>query len=320
MKKPDQPILMPDGQKIPEPVCNLSDADQGLEVLETTSAKEYTYFQMVFRRFLRHKLALTGFIIIGILISLTLLAGIISKYDPTIAVIQDRFIPPFSPGHLLGTDDVGRDVFTRILYGGRISLMIGFITAITAGIIGALLGSASGYFGGWFDSLMMRIVEIFFSIPTLPILITLSKYFGGSPWNIILIMVVFGWAGSTRMVRGLVLQIKQFEYIEASKAIGCSNARIVLRHVVPNTIAIVLVSMTLSIGGAILTESSLSFLGLGVQPDIPTWGNMLSNAMNFMWNAPHLVIWPGLFIFLTILSFNFLGDGLRDALDPKLKV
>jgi len=311
---------MPDGQPVPDPICTLDEMDKGMEVLETTSAKEYTYMQMVLRRFLRHKLALTGFFIIGILVMLTLLAGVISKYDPSIAVIQDRFIPPFSPGHLLGTDDVGRDVWTRILYGGRISLMIGFIAAITGGVIGALLGSASGYFGGWFDSLMMRICEIFFSIPTLPILITLSKYFGGNPWNIILIMVIFGWAGTTRMVRGLVLQIKQYEYIEAAKAIGCSNARIILRHVFPNTLAIVLVSMTLSIGGAILTESSLSFLGLGVQPDIPTWGNMLSNAMNFMWNAPHLVIWPGLFIFLTILSFNFLGDGLRDALDPKLKI
>jgi len=320
MKTPEQPNLMPDGQPIPEPVCNLNEMDNGLEVLETTSAKEYTYVQMVLRRFLRHKLALTGFFIIGILVALTLLAGVISKYDPSIAVIQDRFIPPFSPGHFLGTDDVGRDVWTRILHGGRISLMIGFIASITGGVIGALLGSASGYFGGWFDSLIMRICEVFFSIPTLPILITLAKLFGGSPWNIILIMVVFGWAGTTRMVRGLVLQIKQYEYIEAAKAIGCSNARIILRHVFPNTLAIVLVSMTLSVGGAILTESSLSFLGLGVQPDIPTWGNMLSNAMNFMWNAPHLVIWPGLFIFLTILSFNFLGDGMRDALDPKLKI
>ena len=320
MKTPKKPNFMPDGQPVPEPVCTLDEMDKGMEALETTSAKEYTYVQMVLRRFLRHKLALTGFFIIGILIALTLLAGVISKYDPSIAVIQDRFIPPFSPGHFLGTDDVGRDVWTRILYGGRISLRIGFIAAIAGGAIGALLGSASGYFGGWFDSLIMRVCEVFFSIPTLPILITLSKYFGGSPWNIILIMVVFGWAGTTRMVRGLVLQIKQYEYIEAAKAIGCSNARIILRHVFPNTLAIVLVSMTLSVGGAILTESSLSFLGLGVQPDIPTWGNMLSNAMNFMWNAPHLVIWPGLFIFLTILSFNFLGDGLRDALDPKLKI
>lgn len=320
MNNPKKPNLMPDGTPVPEPVCNLDETNAGIEVLETTTAKEYTYLQMVFHRFLRHKLALTGFIIVGVLIALTLLAPYISKYDPTIAVIQERFIPPFSPRHLLGTDDVGRDVWTRILYGGRISLMIGFSTAITTGIIGALLGSASGYFGGWFDSLMMRICEVFFSIPTLPILILLSKYFGGRPSNIIMIMVAFGWAGTTRMVRGLVLQIKQYEFIEAAKAIGCSNSRIIIRHVFPNTLAIVLVGMTLSIGGAILTESSLSFLGLGVQPDIPTWGNMLSNAMNFMWNAPHLVIWPGLFIFLTILSFNFLGDGLRDALDPKLKI
>jgi peptide/nickel transport system permease protein len=289
--------------------------------LEITSAGEYTYFQMVLRRFMKHKLAIAGFIIVVILILLAVFAFFISKgIDPTKTVIADRFIKPFTPGHLLGTDDVGRDVWTRILYGGRVSLKIGFIVAISGALIGGFLGSASGYFGGWFDSLMMRIVEIMFSIPTLPILITLSSIFGASEWNIILIMVAFGWAGTTRMIRGMVLQIKQNEYIEAAKAIGCSNSRIIIRHVFPNTLAILLVQMTLSIGGAILTESTLSFLGLGVDPSKATWGNMLSNAMNFMWNAPHLVIWPGLFIFLAILSFNFLGDGLRDALDPKLKI
>lgn len=292
-----------------------------LDESEITSAGEYTYFQMVFRRFLKHKLAIAGFIIIVILILLAVFAYFISGgIDPTKAVIADRFIKPFSPGHLLGTDDVGRDVWTRILYGGRVSLTIGFIVSISGALVGGLLGSASGYYGGWFDALMMRFVEIMFSVPTLPILITLASIFGGKIWIIILIMVLFGWAGTTRMVRGMVLQIKQNEYIEAARAIGCSNARIIFRHIFPNTLAILLVTMTLSVGGAILTESTLSFLGLGVDPSTATWGNMLSNAMNFMWNAPHLVIWPGLFIFLAILSFNFLGDGLRDALDPKLKV
>jgi peptide/nickel transport system permease protein len=288
---------------------------------EITSAGEYTYFQMVVRRFMKHKLAIAGFIIVIILLLLALFAFFISGgIDPTKAVIADRFIKPFSPGHLLGTDDVGRDVWTRILYGGRVSLKIGFIVAVSGALIGGILGSASGYFGGWFDALMMRLVEIMFSVPTLPILITLASIWGASEWNIIIIMVAFGWAGSTRMIRGMVLQIKQNEYIEAARAIGCSDSRIILRHIFPNTLAILLVQMTLSIGGAILTESTLSFLGLGVDPSTPTWGNMLSNAMNFMWNAPHLVIWPGLFIFLAILSFNFLGDGLRDALDPKLKI
>lgn len=288
---------------------------------EITSAGEYTYFQMVLRRFMKHKLAIAGFIIVIILVLLALFAPWISGgIDPTKTVIADRFILPFTKGHILGTDDVGRDVFTRILYGGRVSIKIGFLVAISGALIGGFLGSAAGYFGGWFDALMMRLVEIMFSIPTLPILITLSSIFGASEWNIILIMVAFGWAGSTRMIRGMVLQIKQNEYIEAAKAIGCSNSRIIIRHVFPNTLAILLVQMTLSIGGAILTESTLSFLGLGVDPSRATWGNMLSNAMNFMWNAPHLVIWPGVFIFLAILSFNFLGDGLRDALDPKLKI
>jgi peptide/nickel transport system permease protein len=299
--------------------------EQNVTVLdEISSAQEYTFFQMVLHRFLRHKLAITGFIIISILLLLILSSFFLHIIfpglpDPTRADIMKRFLPPFSPGHFFGTDDVGRDVLFRLLIGGRTSLAIGFIAAISGGMVGGIIGSISGYFGGWLDSLIMRIVELFFSTPTLPILVILSRYFGGSPVTILLILVAFNWAGIARMVRGLVLQIKQYEYVEAAKAIGCSNARIILRHVFPNTLAILLVQMTLAIGGSILFESTLSFLGLGVNPAFPTWGNMLSNAQSFLWNAPHLVVWPGLCIFLSILSFNFLGDGLRDALDPKLK-
>jgi peptide/nickel transport system permease protein len=299
------------------------------DLAEISSAGEYTFFQMVKRRFLRHRLAITGLIIISILILLTLSSFLLewsfvrnifpNLPDPTRANISFRLLPPFTPGHLFGTDDVGRDVLFRILYGGRISLSIGFIAAITGGMLGGIIGSISGYFGGWVDSLIMRIVELFFSTPGLPILVILTRYFGGSPLTIVFILVVFGWAGIARMVRGLVMQIKNYEFIEAAKAIGCSNARIIMRHVFPNTLAILIVQMTLAIGGSILTESTLSFLGLGVNPSWPTWGNMLSNAQNYLWTAPHLVIWPGLCIFLSILSFNFLGDGLRDALDPKLK-
>jgi peptide/nickel transport system permease protein len=322
MKRKENTAMKKDAKQNQTPI-----ADSILS--EVTSAKEYTFFQMVLRRFLKHKLAITGMIIISILILLTLSSLLLewsvirnlfpNLPDPTRADIAIRFMPPLTPGHLLGTDDVGRDVLFRILYGGRISLTIGFIAAISGGMVGGIIGSISGYFGGWLDSLIMRIVELFFSTPTLPILVILSRYFGGSPVTIILILVVFGWAGIARMVRGLVMQIKNYEYIEAAKAIGCSNARIIMRHVFPNTLAILLVQMTLAIGGSILFESTLSFLGLGVNPAWPTWGNMLSNAQSFLWNAVHLVIWPGLCIFMAILSFNFLGDGLRDALDPKLK-
>lgn len=291
------------------------------DLTEISSAQEYTYFQMVARRFFKHKLAVIGLVIVSILILLSILAPVFTGgYDYTKTDLLHRFLPPFTEGHLLGTDDVGRDEWTRLLYGGRISLTIGFVCAATGVLVGGLIGSISGYYGGALDSIVMRIVEIFFSIPTLPILVVLARYWGGSMWNIIIILVIFGWAGTARLVRGMVLSIKENEFVEASRAIGCSNARIILRHIFPNTLAILIVSMTLGIGGMILTESSLSFLGIGVDPSTPTWGNMLSNAQNFLWNAPHLVIWPGLFIFLTILSFNFIGDGLRDALDPKLKI
>jgi peptide/nickel transport system permease protein len=284
------------------------------------STKQYSYSQMVWIRFRKHKMAFAGACIVLLLLIGAIFAGWLSGgQNPSYADINLRFLPPFTPGHFLGTDDVGRDVWTRLLYGGRTSLMIGFFVAIPAGLFGGIIGSISGYFGGWVDSFLMRLVEIFFSIPTLPILVTLSSYWGANVWIIVGLLVFFGWAPTARMIRGLVLQIKEYEFIEAAKAIGCSNTRIILRHIFPNTFAILIVQITLRVGGAILSESTLSFLGLGVDPSDPTWGNMLSNAQNFMWNAPHLVIWPGWMIFLTILSFNFLGDGLRDALDPKLK-
>ncbi len=313
-------------QKEEEAIVEERDAIHGIaggiedEAGEVTGNVDYTYAQMVWIRFRKHKMALAGSVIILMLLILTVFAAVwCGGQDPSFTDITYRFLPPFSPGHFLGTDDVGRDVWTRLLYGGQTSLQIGFFIAIPAGLTGGIIGSISGYFGKWVDSLLMRIVEIFFSIPRLPILVVLSSYFGANKANIILLLIVFGWAGTARMIRGLVLQIKNYEFIEAAKAIGCTNTRIIFRHVFPNTLAILIVQMTMAVGGAILAESGLSFLGLGVNPSTPTWGNMLSSAQNFMWNAPHLVVWPGLMIFLTILSFNFLGDGLRDALDPKLK-
>jgi len=291
------------------------------DLTEIGSAKEYTYFQMVAKRFFRHKLAVLGLIIVAMLILLTLFAPFFSRgYDYSKTDLLKRFLPPFTQEHLLGTDDVGRDEWTRLLYGGRISLIIGFVGAITGALIGGLIGSISGYYGRTLDSIIMRIVEIFFCVPVLPILVVLARLWGGSMWNIVVILVIFGWAGTARLVRGMVLSIKECEFIEASRVIGCSDTRIILRHIFPNTLAILLVTITLGIGGIILYESALSFLGIGVDPSTPTWGNMLYNAQNFLWNAPHLVIWPGLFMFLAILSFNFIGDGLRDALDPKLKI
>ena len=220
----------------------------------------------------------------------------------------------------MGTDDYGRDVLARMFFGGRISLFIGFISAISSTLVGALVGLVAGYYGGWADDLLMRFTDAMLSIPTFPLLIALASVLGKGVWQIILVIVIFGWMVDARLVRGLVLSLKEQEYVEAAHAIGASANRIMWRHLFPNTLAVLIVSTTIGIGGAIIYEASISFLGFGVQAPFASWGNMLQNAQQFIWNSPRLIIYPGLAIFMTVLGFNFFGDGLRDAIDPKLKL
>jgi len=229
-------------------------------------------------------------------------------------------LAPPGPGHPLGLDQMGRDAWARLLYGGRVSLTVGLSASILSAIIGLILGLISGYSGRLTDTLIMRFTDMMLSIPVLPLMVVLNAIIRGSVFTIILIITVFGWMGVARLVRGQVLSLKEQEFIEAARAIGASPLRIMIRHLLPNVMAPVIVASTLAISGNIIYEATLSFLGLGVRQPTPSWGNMLNGAQTFMLSAPWLVWWPGLAIFITTLSFNFLGDGLRDALDPRLKI
>lgn len=285
------------------------------------SSDDYTYVGMVFHRLTRHKLAMFGAFMLIVILLFVFVGPLVWRADPNeqIEGLGGMFNVP-SPAHPLGTDDYGRDVLARMFFGGRISLFIGFISAISSTIVGTVVGLVAGYYGGWADDLLMRFTDAMLSIPTFPLLIALASVMGKGIGQIILVIVIFGWMVDARLVRGLVLSLKEQEYIEAAHAIGASANRIMWRHLFPNTLAVLIVSTTIGIGGAIIYEASISFLGFGVQAPFASWGNMLQNAQQFIWNSPRLIIYPGLAIFMTVLGFNFFGDGLRDAIDPKLKL
>lgn len=286
--------------------------------LEGPAPVGQSYGQIALRRLRRHRLAMAGAVVILVMVGVAVLSPWIAPYPPTHIDLVNRMSPP-SWKHPLGTDELGHDVLTRLLYAGRVSLTVGFSAAVASALLGTLVGLVSGFYGGWLDNLLMRFVDIMLSIPDLPILIILARYFGGSLVGIVAVITAFGWMGTARLVRGEVLKLKNADFVEAARALGASNVRIMLRHLVPNALAPVIVAATLAVGGAILTEAALSYLGFGIQPPTPSWGNMLQNAQDFIWRTPLLAFWPGLMIFLTVLCFNFFGDGLRDALDPRLR-
>lgn len=227
-----------------------------------------------------------------------------------------------APMHILGTDGSGHDVLVRLAYGARISLFVSLVTVLLSTVLGIILGSMAGFYGGFVDATIQRIIEIEGSVPQLPILLVLSAFLGnGSPIAIILILTIFGWTGTSRMIRGQFFSIRETEYAEAAKAIGSSDWRIMFRHMLPNALAPIIVSMTIAIGGIIMTESSLSFLGLGINViETPTWGGIINEARQYFMSQPWPSIFSGLMIFLVTLSSNFMGDGLRDAIDPRLKI
>lgn len=277
------------------------------------------YWQIAWRRFKKHRVAMIGGAVILLFIAVSILAPVLTPYEFDAIDLYNRRSPP-TWAHPLGTDDLGHDVLTRLLYAGRISLSVGFSAALAAALFGMVVGGISGYYGGVLDNVLMRFTDIMFSLPDLPILIILARYMGGSVTGIIIVLSAFAWMGTARLVRGEMLKLRAQDFTEAARAIGASDARILLRHLIPNALAPVIVAATLTVGGAILSEAGLSFLGVGIQPPTPSWGNMLQNAQDYVWTTPWLAIWPGAMIFLTVLCFNFLGDGLRDALDPRLKV
>jgi peptide/nickel transport system permease protein len=289
------------------------DTSKNLESYETTSP-----LRDMWVRLKRNKLALFGLFLVVSLILIALFAGVISPYDPIQISLKQSLKPP-SLAHLMGTDVLGRDIFSRIIYGARASLIIGVVATSISLVIGVIVGAISGYYGGWLDSILMRITDVFFAFPFFLLAIAIMTFLGPSFINIFIALGIVGWTNYARLVRGQVMSVKGCDYVEAAHAVGAKDARIIWKHVMPNTLAPIIVYTTMNIGGVILAEAGLSFLGIGVQPPSPSWGLMLSEASNFIFNAPWMVIWPGIAIFLTVLGYNLLGDGLRDALDPRMK-
>lgn len=282
-----------------------------------------TMASLVWRKFRRHPGAMIGAVILTILIISILLAGL-SPYDPEISDIKNRFQPP-SWAHLFGTDGLGRDVLVRVLYGGRVSLTVGFLVVAITLSIGVPIGSAAGYFGGWVDNILSKLIDATLSLPALMFMILLAAILreidlpflkSNSTLTISLVLGVLSWPTVARLVRAVFLTFREMEYVTAAKALGASNLRIIISEILPNGLGPIIVESTLGIGYAIMEESTLSFLGFGIMPPTPSWGNLLDNAQEHLSEYAWLAIFPGLMIFLTIISINFIGDGLRDALDP----
>jgi len=309
-----------------------------LQLEPTTSKKPVSQWMLVWRRLRKHKLAMAGMAVFVVVVLLSLLAPVIAPYSYEEINLRNSYARLLSPGdegkapHILGTDKLGRDLFSRLLYAGRTSLGVALVVTRLTMILGTLIGAAAGAFGGIVDTLLMRFADVMLTLPFLPMVLVLSSSlrqyaalqdFLGSSMSvfiIVFVLLIFGWMTNARLVRGSVLSLREQDFISASRALGAGNRRIILRHLVPNSLAPIIVSATLGFGTVIIAESALSFLGFGIMPPVPTWGNMLNEARN----SPLQYLFtqalsPGLCIFFTVLAVNFVGDGLRDALDPRLK-
>lgn len=270
---------------------------------------------LAWQRFRRHRLALVSGCVVLLLVVACAFAPWIAPFPYTEQDLSATFASP-NGDHLLGTDSLGRDQLSRLLYGGRVSLAVGFGVAVVAGCVGTLLGAVAGFLGGWVDNVLMRFTDFMLALPALIFLIVAARMFGDSMLTVVLLVASVTWMPLARIVRGVTLSLRDQEFIVAARATGVRSWRIIGRHVLPNTVGPVVVNLTLTMASAMLLESALSFLGLGIQPPTPTWGNMLAGSKGFVQTAPWLVWFPGLMILITVLCVNFLGDGLRDALDP----
>jgi peptide/nickel transport system permease protein len=268
-----------------------------------------------------NKPALVALVVTVLLLLLAIGAPLLSRYITHVGPSDQRLLDSFGPPsaqHWLGTDEVGRDVLTRIAYGGRVSLGVAFLAVAVALLVGTLVGALAGYYGRWVDAILMRLVDLMLSIPAIFLLILIGALFSVGPGMLALIIALLGWFGLARLLRGEILSIKQREYIEAARVLGIHDWAIIVRHILPNVLHIMIVWATVAVPGFILTEAALSFLGLGIQPPTPSWGNMLTNSTRYFYKSIGLVFIPGFFITITVLALSLLGNALRDALDPRL--
>lgn len=284
----------------------------------TVQTEARSWGQTVLRRFVRSKLSMIAAAVILLLVLIAIFAPVVSPYDPVAINAEERLMAP-SGKHLLGTDEFGRDVLSRIIFGARISLRVGMISVGLALIAGATLGLLAGYYGGWVDHVISRLMDVLFAFPAILLAIGIMAVLGSNLNNVMIAIGIVYMPIFARVTRGAVLTVRHTEYVLAARALGASDAGIILRHVLPNSMAPIIVQTTLSLGFAILAEAALSFLGLGTEPPTPSWGLMLNTGRGFIERAPWVAIFPGLAIMLVVLSFNILGDGLRDALDPRLR-
>lgn len=277
-----------------------------------------SYWQLVWHQFGKNKLAVAGLVIVLLLFVIAIFAPYLAPYSPTAYDLDSILLPP-SMTHPLGTDAQGRDVLSRLIFGARISLSVGFVAVSIYVVIGIVLGAVAGYYGGWVDVILSRLIEIMICFPTFFLILAVLAFVGPNIYNIMAVIGLTGWTGVARLVRGEFLRLRNQDFVAAAHALGASDSRIIFRHLLPNSLAPVLVSATFGVASAILVESSLSFLGFGVPPYVPSWGDMLSGAKEFMDVAWWLTLAPGFAIFVTITAYNLVGEGLRDAIDPRMR-
>lgn len=270
------------------------------------------------RRFLRNKRAVLGAVLLVVFILLALLAPVIAPFSPDQQVLTDRLLPPGGT-YLMGTDGLGRDIFSRTLHASQISIPIGVFAMLVSVTVGVTIGTLSGYFGGWIDTLLMRLTDMLLAFPVFFLLLTVTTLFGRTIPVLILVLGLTSWGVNARIVRGQVLSIKEKEFVEAARSLGATNRGIVWRHIFPNILPVIIVDATLRVALVILIEGGLSFLGVGVQPPTPSWGNMVAEGGALLRRAWWVSVFPGAFLFLCTMSFNLVGDGLRDAFDPRMK-
>jgi len=265
------------------------------------------------------KLAWAGVAILAVVAVLAVAAPLIAPYDPAAVSLADRLKPPGTPGHLLGTDPLGQDVLTRVIYGARISLVVGFVVVAISGALGITLGLLAGFYGSLADDLIMRVAEIQLAFPNIILYVAVMAVLGPGLDKVIVVMGIVGWVIYSRIERGMVLATKEREYVQAARALGAPNSRLILRHILPNTLGPITVVASFALATTIITEASLSFLGLGVPPSVPSWGNMLASGRNYLQSGWWVATFPGIAITLTVIAINLIGDWLRDELDPMLR-